>query len=146
MPRNHFPKRLHLKIDFAKKHRDKVSSMYQKINDFKSISGASLIEELEVTPTKFYFIQRDCIDLNPISYDKKTRLYTLEQIPQIKNDLVEIKNDLAKIQNISGYELKESEKQIINQRIKEQTLRIAETPNKPVNLIELAKKKELITA
>jgi len=132
MPRNNFSKRPHLKIDFAKRHRDKVSSMYKKINDFKSISGASLIEELEVTPTKFYFIQRDCIDLNPIRYDKKTRLYSLEQKPQIKNDLAEIKNDLAKIQNISGYELKHSEKQIIKQRIKEQALRITE---KPINLI-----------
>jgi len=144
MPRNNFSKRPHLKIDFAKKHRDKVSSMYQKINDFKSISGASLIEELEVTPTKFYFIQRDCIDLNPIRYDKKTRLYSLEQIPQIKNELTEIKNDLAEIQNISGYELKHSEKQIIKQRIKEQALKIAETPINPIET-EL-QRKELITA
>jgi len=144
MHRNHFPKRPHLKIDFAKKHRDKVESMYQKINDFKSISGASLVEELEVTPTKFYFIQRDCIDLNPIRYDKKTRLYSLEQKPQIKKELTEIKSDLAEIQNISGYELKHSEKQIIKQRIKEQALRIAETP---INLIETElQRKELITA
>jgi len=110
-----------------------VKSMYQKINDFKSISGASLIEELEVTPTKFYFIQRDCIDLNPIRYDKKTRLYSLEKTAQIKNEITEIKNDLAEIQNISGYELNHSEKQIIKQRIKEESLKIAE---KPIILIE----------
>ena len=83
--------------------------------------------------SKFYFIQRDCIDLNPIRYDKKTRLYSLEQKPQIKKELAEIKSDLAKIQNISGYELNHSEKQIIKHRIKEQTL-------------ELEKKKELILA
>jgi len=125
MPRNHFPKIPNVKIDFAKKHRDKVKSMYQKINDFKSISVASLIEELEVTPTKFYFIQRDCIDLNPISYDKKTRLYTLEQTPIIRNELTEMKSDLAEIESGSGYKLKHGEKEIIA-AIQEETLRIEE--------------------
>jgi len=123
MPRNNFSKRPHVKIDFAKNYRDKVSSMYKKINDFKSISGASLIEELEVTPSKFYYIQRDCISLNPISYDKKTKLYTLEQTPIIKNDLVEIKNDLVEVESGSGYQLMQGEKEIIT-AIQKETLMI----------------------
>jgi len=123
--RNNFSKRHHVKIDFAKKHRDKVSKMFQIITSFKSISGASLIEELDVTPTKFYFIQRHCIDSNPISYDKKTRLYTLEVIPKITKELAEIKSGLVKVESGSGYELLEGEKEIIA-AIQEETLRIEE--------------------
>ena len=114
-----------MKIDFAKNYRDKVKSMFQIITNFKSISGAGLIEELEVTPSKFYYIQRDCMSLNPISYDKKTRLYTLEQTPQIRNNLTEIKNDLVEVQSESGYQLLEGEKEIIS-AIQEETLKIEE--------------------
>lgn len=119
MPPRTYPKKPYVKIDFAKKHRNKVTQMYDIIKNCKRIGRASLIEELEVTPTKFYFVQRDCLELNPIQHDKKIGLYLLALRPeyengQIVNEIRVMQSDLAKIQKKSGYELSQQETEIIS--------------------------------
>jgi len=119
MPQRNYPKKRYEKKDFAKKHRDKVKEMYEMIKECKRMGRAGLIDGLELTPTKFYFVQRDCLELNPIQYDKKVGLYSLELIPKCENSKTEteitiVQSDLAKIQRKSGHEATQQEKDIMS--------------------------------
>jgi len=125
MPQRCFRPKQHVKIDFSGKYFDLVHDMYEYIEIFGNIGRTKLMAKLQVTPTKFYQLQRDCLELYPISYDKKVSKYSLVNKLGLEHDLQEIENKLET--KLTNYE-----KQIINT--------IHQEGNQEINLLELARK------
>jgi len=98
MPRNNFPKRPYKKIDYHQLDENLIEKMATIIQDEKKINSYSLRKSLELPTTKFYLIQRDCLQKYPktISYNKKEKAYCFcAFVPKI-----EIKEKILQLEKV----------------------------------------------
>jgi len=113
MPRNNFPKRPYVKIDFEEKRQLRINQMFDIIRTEGEIHITDLRNIMKLSDTLFYQLQKTLLHQNSklFSYDKKNQSLSYKyKKPLTALEVIELR------------------------------------ANKIINLVEMAKRKELITA
>ncbi len=100
MPQRNYPKSPHVKIDFYQRDEDLIEKMATIIQNEKKINSYSLRKSLELSITKFYHIQRACLEKYPktLLYDKKEKAYCFcAYVPkiEIKQKIQQLEKELT---------------------------------------------------
>ena len=76
--RSIFRKKPYEKKDFHQIHEDRIFEMFTIIREHGQIVSYDLQTALRLSPSKFYLVQRDCLQQNEkiLHYDKKEHVYS----------------------------------------------------------------------